>query len=437
MANTIRDYSATAASNTAVDGADISEGCSPAGINDAIRGVMADLKDVSTGAVSLESPAADSLSLSGALTTTSTIDGRDVAADGTKLDGIATGATAYSDSSVDTHLNTSTASASEILSWTGSDYDWVASGGGGADLYAANESSPAAQPSATGGNAIAIGDSAISSGDDAISLGISRAGGLNSFAAVNNQNSASYGAGGSHTIAVGYNAKALSNYSVALGSVSNANLRCAALGPNSTAGGTSGTESTAVGYQTYAGGSNTTVIGSGSGARTALFGDVASSSAIGHRAISLRSGQISFGNGRVDNDGDSQYSVTTLRCKTTDNTQTVMTTDNSTATALNQINLASRVAMSFKGMIVARESEASGSDCAAFEISGLIRQESGGAATTVLVNSTITVIDNQPNWGLVLSADTTLGGLKVQITGASSTTIKWAAPIQCAEVYIP
>ena len=63
MANTIRDYSATAASNTVVDGADISEGCSPAGINDAIRGVMADLKDVSTGAVALESPAMDSLTV--------------------------------------------------------------------------------------------------------------------------------------------------------------------------------------------------------------------------------------------------------------------------------------------------------------------------------------------------------------------------------------
>lgn len=34
----------------------------------------------------------------------------------------------YSDSSVDTHLNTGTASANEILSWTGSDYDWVAQG---------------------------------------------------------------------------------------------------------------------------------------------------------------------------------------------------------------------------------------------------------------------------------------------------------------------
>lgn len=141
MANTIRDYSATAASNTTVDGADISEGCSPAGINDAIRGVMADLKDVSTGAVSLESPAADSLSLSGALTTTSTIDGRDVAADGTKLDGIEASADVTDAGNVnplvDAHLNQSTAASGEVLSWNGSDYDWIAAGGGG-DLLAAN-----------------------------------------------------------------------------------------------------------------------------------------------------------------------------------------------------------------------------------------------------------------------------------------------------------
>ena len=80
-------------------------------------------------------------------------------ADHTKLDGIATGAevnvqsnwnqtdntaddfiqnkptipAAYGDSDVDSHLNTSTASNGQILSWTGTDYDWVddATGGGG------------------------------------------------------------------------------------------------------------------------------------------------------------------------------------------------------------------------------------------------------------------------------------------------------------------
>ena len=49
--------------------------------------------------------------------------------------------------------------------------DGSAVGGGGADLYAANESSPTAQPSATGANAIAIGDSAAASGPDAFAIG--------------------------------------------------------------------------------------------------------------------------------------------------------------------------------------------------------------------------------------------------------------------------
>lgn len=39
---------------------------------------------------------------------------------------------AYTDSNVDAHLNTATATAGQVLSWTGSDYDWVNGGGGGA-----------------------------------------------------------------------------------------------------------------------------------------------------------------------------------------------------------------------------------------------------------------------------------------------------------------
>ncbi len=37
----------------------------------------------------------------------------------------------YNNSSVDTHLNTGSASSNEVLSWTGSDYDWVTQSGGG------------------------------------------------------------------------------------------------------------------------------------------------------------------------------------------------------------------------------------------------------------------------------------------------------------------
>lgn len=35
----------------------------------------------------------------------------------------------YSNTDVDAHLNTSTATSNQVLSWTGSDYDWVTAGG--------------------------------------------------------------------------------------------------------------------------------------------------------------------------------------------------------------------------------------------------------------------------------------------------------------------
>jgi len=50
----------------------------------------------------------------------------------------------YNDSSVDTHLNTSTASSGEVLSWNGTDYDWVAqsSGGGGGASVTVSDAAP-------------------------------------------------------------------------------------------------------------------------------------------------------------------------------------------------------------------------------------------------------------------------------------------------------
>jgi hypothetical protein len=45
--------------------------------------------------------------------------------------GLGGGGSSYSNSDVDSHLNQGTASSGEVLSWTGSDYDWVAQSGGG------------------------------------------------------------------------------------------------------------------------------------------------------------------------------------------------------------------------------------------------------------------------------------------------------------------
>ena len=49
------------------------------------------------------------------------------------LSGLPTIPAAYTDADVDTHLNTGTAASGEVLSWTGTDYDWIAVAAGALD----------------------------------------------------------------------------------------------------------------------------------------------------------------------------------------------------------------------------------------------------------------------------------------------------------------
>jgi hypothetical protein len=63
----INDYSNTAGSNTTINGIDIAEGCSPAGINNAIRQLMADIADVDDGVVPLQTPDINGGTIDGAI----------------------------------------------------------------------------------------------------------------------------------------------------------------------------------------------------------------------------------------------------------------------------------------------------------------------------------------------------------------------------------
>jgi len=68
-----------------------------------------------------DSPSFSAVNVSGTVTANS------FSGDGSALTGLPAG---YTNSDVDTHLNTGTASSGEVLSWSGSDYDWVAASGG-------------------------------------------------------------------------------------------------------------------------------------------------------------------------------------------------------------------------------------------------------------------------------------------------------------------
>jgi hypothetical protein len=66
--NKVSEWSATPADNTDVGGIDINEGCAPSGINNAIRDVMAQIKDMQTGADGDGFAVSGTLAITGGLT---------------------------------------------------------------------------------------------------------------------------------------------------------------------------------------------------------------------------------------------------------------------------------------------------------------------------------------------------------------------------------
>jgi hypothetical protein len=196
-----------------------------------------------------------------------------------------------------------------------------------------------------------------------------------------------------------------------------------------------------MGYQARA--SNSYAFSVGQGNVASAFGSVAIgrnsiasgnySITLGNQAIAAQQSKMAFSGGRFVTDGDAQTGTFVLRSDTTDATAEPLTTSNSAAGTTNQVILPNNSAFAFHGTIVARQQASGGTACAAWKVEGLIRREAN-AGTTVLVNSATTILDNTPAWGMALSADTTNGGLKIEVTGAAATNIRWVATLNTSEV---
>ena len=183
-----------------------------------------------------------------------------------------------------------------------------------------------------------------------------------------------------------------------------------------------------IGHESNSSGSDSLAIG------RSVKANASSSVAIGAYArVGGIIGKYAFANDYINSAGDAQQGKYVLHVSTTDATAIALTSTGTTASATNQVNLQNNSAYAFSGTIVARQKASEGTASAAWKVEGLIRRE-GSAGTTVLVNSATTVLDNTPNWGVALSADTTNGCLKIQVTGASSTNIRWVATIHTSEL---
>jgi hypothetical protein len=117
MANTkISEYSNIPANNTEIDGINIAEGCAPSGINNAIRELMAQLKDFQTGAAGDSLTVGGTLSVTGAVNLTSVLT---VANGGTGLSAAAAGDILYG-SGVNTYARLASANTTTSVLLSGS-----------------------------------------------------------------------------------------------------------------------------------------------------------------------------------------------------------------------------------------------------------------------------------------------------------------------------
>jgi len=273
--------------------------------------------------------------------------------------------------------------------------------------------------------AAALGYNAVAAGSSSMALVNSRAGSSGAFAAGIDNNTSSYGATGQNSVALGYQSKASGQRAFSIGNLATA------VGTNSLAIGaraeTTGTSAIAIGhsYGNYGcvAASGGIAIGDGNNA-DAIF-----STALGYRAKAATKGKFAFAVGQFAAQGDAQGGMYILRADTTDATATVLTTNNATAAADNQIVAASDTCITFDGTIVAMQNGAQA--FASFRIEGLLVNDGG---TTTLANSATTVIDNQSSWTVAMSADNTNNALAITVTGEASHNIRWVANIRTSEV---
>ena len=133
--------------------------------------------------------------------------------------------------------------------------------------------------------------------------------------------------------------------------------------------------------------------------------------------------------------GVSQSALLVLGVATTDATATVLRSNTSAATTTNQVILPNNSAYVFQGTCIANVT--GGSTTSGWKFEGVIKRGANAATTALVAAVTPTVIAQDAlatTWVLAITADTTNGGIKVEVTGAAATTIRWVSRIETTEV---
>jgi len=133
--------------------------------------------------------------------------------------------------------------------------------------------------------------------------------------------------------------------------------------------------------------------------------------------------------------GDAQRRDFVLRTATTNATITDLSADGATPAAANQLVLPNAALYGFEAMVTGRNN--GNGDSAVFRIVGAIKRGASAGTTALLGTPVVTVVGRDAGataWDAVAAAETTLGALRLRVTGAAATNIRWVAHVKTTEV---
>jgi hypothetical protein len=228
------------------------------------------------------------------------------------------------------------------------------------------------------------------------------------------------------TVGGGYHNTASGSYATVGGGQNNT-----ASGNDASVGGGDGNTASG-GYATVGGGFSNRASGSAATVGGGGFNTASGNYAVvpgGKHAVASHYGELAFAGDYFFVNGDAQASLYTLRSTTTDATATELFLD---FAETQRITIAAGRALTFDILVTAK---AASGVVAGYKFAGVIKNNSG---TTILVGSVANLLTAEDasaaGWNVTVTADNTNDSLKITVTGAASTTIRWHAVVRTSEL---
>jgi hypothetical protein len=133
--------------------------------------------------------------------------------------------------------------------------------------------------------------------------------------------------------------------------------------------------------------------------------------------------------------GFSQSEVLILAAETTNATLTSLRSDPFTAATTNQLVLPNNSAYYVRGSCIANVT--GGGNTKAWSFEAAIKRGANAASTAIVgavIKNIVAADAGAATWDITLSADTTNGAFRVQVTGQAATTIRWTCRLDSTEV---